>query len=1007
MNQPPRRPPDTNFPEEKTVRKMDLSLFCRRLKTHPEFGSTVVCHRLLPAEAPVHSSASVFGPCVSRALAKAGIKKLFSHQTAAIDHLRKGENVIVATPTASGKTLVYNIAVVEALEKNPSSKALYLFPLKALEQDQMKALKEWLSGVEGVKASAEIYDGDTSPHLRKKIRSSAPEILFTTPDMLHRGILAHHESWESLFRNLAYVILDEAHTYRGIFGSHMAQILRRLKRICLRYGCRPRFILLSATVSNPAQFAEMLVEEPVQVVDRSGAPRAGRHVLFMNPAASPNFSSAKLFAECLMQGFRTIAFTQSRKVTELMHLWVSQLVPELRNRVSSYRAGFLPEERRSIEAKLAGGDLLGVVSTSALEMGIDIGGLDICLLVGYPGTVITTWQRGGRVGRAGRDSMVVLVGKPDALDQYFMKHPGELFDRNFEAAVLDPDNRHVVRAHLPCAAAEIPLTPEDASFWPDGLERSLAELESSGDLLRTAADPPVWFPARRRPHLGVNIRAEGKTYTIFERGTGQAIGTVAGMRAFKECHKGAVYLHRGNQYLVESLDLESRDIIVRRFSERCFTRTLSEKETEIIRLRRSRPAGQFLVREGDLKVTERVTGYEKRSLPGQELLGTFELELPPGTFETVGFWMEIEPAIRSFIERQGLNFMGAIHALEHAAIGIFPLFALCDRNDIGGICYPYHPQIGKGAVFIYDGHPGGVGLAQRGFDVVEELLEKTLELVKGCQCEEGCPSCIHSPKCGNGNKPLDKQAAVTVMEGLLGRIPLSEMAPAPVEEQEIWPQEVVADPDPGAGGEPRIISLDLETRFLAQEVGGWKNCHLMRISVAVAYDSVGRKFITFTEDRIDELLLLLAEADLVVGFNIKRFDFKVLRPYTTLDLDSLPVFDILEEVHRRLGYRLGLDHLAEETLGRGKSADGLQAVAWFRSGEMEKLSEYCRRDVEATRDLFYYGLENGYLVYRPRGADMPVRLPVDWNLKEILSNAAHEPGPNRTDGPLFFAGGNS
>jgi DEAD/DEAH box helicase domain-containing protein len=968
----------------------DLSRFCERLKSHPDFRDTVVCHRRLPAAPAVYGREMKFSPRVAEALARSGFTRLFSHQADAIRYLRTGDNVMVATPTASGKTLIYNVAVIEALEKNPEARALYLFPLKALEQDQLKSLRGWLSGVKGIKASAEIYDGDTPAHARKKIRSMVPEILFTNPDMLHRGILAHHEAWETLFRNLTYVILDEAHTYRGIFGSHVSQIIRRLKRICLRYGRRPTFILLSATVSNPERFAELLVEEPVKVVDQNGAPAAGRDFLFLNPVAGSNFSSARLFSECLRNGFRTIAFTQSRKVTELMHLWTSQLAPELQTRVSSYRAGFLPQERRLIEGRLARGELLGVVSTSALEMGIDIGCLDICLLVGYPGTIITTWQRGGRVGRAGRDSMVILVGKPDALDQYFMKHPDQLFGRGFEAAVLDPNNSHVVREHLPCAASEFPLTFNDRSLWPDDFEQRLAELEEEGMLQRSAVDPPTWFPALRRPHLNVNIRAGGETFTIFEQGTGEAIGTVSGMRALKECHEGAVYLHRARQYLVESLNLKTRDIIVRRFSERYFTRALSEKETEIIRLTRSRPVGQFVVREGELKVTERIKAYEKRALPGQELLGVYDLDLPPHTFETVGFWIEIEPAIKDFVERRGLHFMGGIHALEHAAIGMFPLFALCDRNDIGGISYPHHPQIGKGAVFIYDGYAGGVGLAERGFEIVEELLTKTLELIEGCECEDGCPSCIHSPKCGNGNKPLDKQASIVVIRGLLGKIPLSEMAPAVDEGDETPPQATFEPTEPAEEESPRIVYFDLETRRLAAEVGGWKNCHLMRVSVASVYDSREEAFFTFTEERLDDLFALLAEADLVVGFNIKRFDFPVLRPYTTMTLDRLPAFDILEDIHRRLGFRLSLDHLAQETLGRGKSADGVQAVAWFRSGEMEKLAEYCCRDVEVTRDLFLHGIEHGHLVYRRKGVDVPLRLPVDWDIEKMIMNTVSE-----------------
>ncbi|MEJ2025222.1 MAG: DEAD/DEAH box helicase, partial [Deltaproteobacteria bacterium] len=401
--------------------------------------------------------------------------------------LGRGANVLIATPTASGKSLIYNVAVLETMLRNPGARALYLFPLKALEQDQLKTLHEWIGalGTAG-RITAGIYDGDTTPYRRKKMRSDPPHILFSNPDMLHRSILAHHQTWEPFLKHLSYIILDEVHTYRGIFGSHLNQVMRRLKRICAQYGTKPRFILSSATVSNPETFGRNLIGEPIEVIASSGSPRAGQHFLFMNPEKSANFLAAKLFLTCMKRGFRTIAFTQSRHVTELIHVWVERLDPSLRRKFSSYRAGFLPQERREIEQKLASGRLLGVVSTSALEMGIDIGSLDVCLLVGYPGTIINAWQRGGRVGRSGRESLVVLLAKPDALDQYFMKHPDDFFSRSFEAAVLDPDNAYVTRAHLPCAAAEKPLTMADESFWPMDFMELLKGLEGEGLLSRTA-----------------------------------------------------------------------------------------------------------------------------------------------------------------------------------------------------------------------------------------------------------------------------------------------------------------------------------------------------------------------------------------------------------------------------------------------------------------------------------------------------------------------------------------
>ena len=962
---------------------MKASRFIKTIRTHPDFRDAFVYHRYLPPRPHIYGPQLAFHNDILKTMKNLGLERLYSHQVEAIGHLRRGSNVLVTTPTASGKSLIYNLVVLEEILRNRDARVLYLFPLKALEQDQLKNLGVWLSGIKETKISAEIYDGDTTPYRRKKIRTNMPHILFTNPDMLHRGILAYHQNWERLLENLSFVILDEVHTYRGIFGSHVNQVLRRLKRLCQPYGTHPRFILLSATVSNAKAFGESLIGEELEVVRSVDAPRSGQHFLFLNPEASANFSAAKLFVNCIRNGFRTIAFTQSRKVTELMHVWVSQLSPDLAEKISSYRAGFMPEERRQIEKKLTRGDLLGVISTSALEMGIDIGYLDICLLVGYPGTIMNTWQRGGRVGRSGRESVVILIAKPDALDQYFMKHPDDFFDRSFEAAVLDPNNPYVVDAHLPCAAAEKPISPTDETFWPEDLSVHLERLEKQGVLHRSAEGEPTWFASKRNPQLHVNIRSAGETFTIFEKETGQAIGSIDGTRAFKECHPGAIYLHRAHQYLVDRLVIEKRDVVVHRSHLKYFTRTRSEKETEILRVHKSKPAGQFLVRLGDLKVTERVTGFEKRALPGQELMGVFPLDLPPQTFETIGFWVEIEPALKKYIEEKGLHFMGGIHAIEHSAIGIFPLFALCDRNDIGGICYPHHDQVGKSAIFIYDGYPGGVGLSQRGFEIILELLEKTLTHVRSCECEDGCPSCIHSPKCGSGNKPLDKLAALTILEGLLGHIPLSRISKGK-EENTLEAPFKESENNNQIHKKPRLLILDLETQKSAQDVGGWQNTHLMRVSVAVIFDSIEERFHVFHEDKIEDLLDYLEKADLIIGFNIKKFDYRVLSAYTNNDLKALPTFDILEDIHNRLGFRLSLDHLATETLNRGKTADGLQALEWFRQGEMEKLIEYCRQDVIVTRDLFQYGLENGLLIYREKRSERRLRLPVDWNLDELM-----------------------
>jgi DEAD/DEAH box helicase domain-containing protein len=962
---------------------MVLSAFVEHIKHSEELGPQIVYHRYLPGQEPRYGICRGISSRTTRLLEKSRIAKLYTHQVEAIEKVKEGKDILVATPTASGKSLIYNIPVLEAMLHNPQTRALYIFPLKALEQDQLKNLLDLISGLPGDYPSATIYDGDTSAWARKKIKEKIPNIILTNPDMLHRAMLAYHERWADFFSNLEFVIIDEVHTYRGIFGSHLAQILRRLRRLCLLYHTRPQFILSSATIQNPREFGENLIDGGVEVISQSGAPKAGQHFLFLNPLSSTAFTATQFFIQCLRAGLRTITFTQSRKLTELINMWAKQLAPEFRDKVSSYRAGFLPEERRLIEARLARGKLLGVISTSALEMGIDIGYLDVCILVGYPGTIINTWQRGGRVGRSGRDSLVVLIADQDALDQYFMHHPAHFFEQAFEAAVIDPDNAHVIGAHLPCAAAEYPLSLDDTRFWTVDLEKHLDRLEAEGELSRTSEGPPRWFASRKRPHLKVNIRSLGETYTIFHGGTGEAIGTVDGVRALKECHPGAIYLHRANPYYVERLVLDRKNVIVQGTDLNYLTRVRSEKETEILSISKSQPKGQFVAKLGDLKVTETITGYEKRRVPGQELIGVFPLELPPQTFETVGLWAEIDDIIKKMVEREGYHFMGGIHAVEHAAISLFPLFALCDRNDIGGISYSFHPQAGKAAIFFYDGYPGGVGLAQRGFDIILELLERTLDLIKACPCEGGCPSCIYSPRCGSGNKPLDKKGAVMVLEALTGKLSLSDIAAAEPEPP-LKSKPAAEEQVPGDADQRRIFYLDLETQRSALEVGGWQNAHLMMVSVAALYDSLENRFYTFTEDQIEGLITRLRSADLVIGFNVKRFDYAVLKAYTSQDLGELPTFDLLEEIYNRLGFRISLDHLARETLNRKKSADGLQALEWFKAGEMDTLTEYCKHDVMLTRDLFLHGLDKGYLIYRDQRQNERLRLPVDWDLDKLI-----------------------
>ena len=952
--------------------------FLDRLTKSQAFAHMVAWRRESPSRAAVYGELSrPLPPALQGVLGGLGIKRLYAHQTRAMDLARDGRHVVSATPTASGKSLIYNAPVFESVLADPDSRALYIFPLKALEQDQLAAIQKMDRLLGLGRVSAAVYDGDTSPYHRKKIREKPPNILITNPDMLHLSMLAYHDSWSELWRNLKFVVIDEVHTYRGVFGSHIAQVIRRLHRVVEHYGGRPTFILSSATIGNPGELAGNLTGLPCEAVTESGAPTAGKHFVFINPDQSPAYTAAVIFTGALKYGQRTIAFTQSRRLTELMHRWALQKAPSLAPKLSSYRSGFLPEERREIEKKLNTGELLGVISTSALELGLDIGELEVCLLVGYPGSIMNTWQRGGRVGRADQESAVILLAQPDALDQYFCRHPENFFSRGFEPAVLDPENENITGDHLACAAAELPLHMDDQHFKPRLHPQLMKDLCRRGVLLLDA-DGTTYHPASRRPHRNVGLRGSGETFTILTEKDGRVIGQIDAIRAYKECHPGAVYLHRAETWVISKLDLLKKNAYAVRDEVNYYTRPRSEKETDILEVMAVKPVKNFLAKLGRLRVREKIVGYEKRLIRGQELMGVYPLELPETVFETVGLWMEFEDFVPGSLEVHQ-HYMGGIHALEHAAIGLFPLTVLCDRNDMGGISYPRHPELGKGAVFIYDGHPGGVGLAKAGFQNLEDLLTKTLETVQTCECEEGCPSCIYSPKCGSGNKPLDKSACISVLEIMLDKKKIkapSHDYPPEIEVAALAPEK----PKPA---EKRLMAFDLETKRSAGDVGGWGKTYLMGLAAGVVYDSVDDHFYCYEEDQAGALVEKLMQADLIIGFNHLKFDYGVLSAYTTKDLKSKPNLDLLQEIYQVLGRRIGLGALGETTLGRPKTADGLQSLEWVKQGRMDLVMEYCVEDVRLTWDLYVYARDNGYLIYEDKFG-RKLRIPLELDLDKYL-----------------------
>ncbi len=955
----------------------DSQEFLEAILARPEYARLLTGHNILPAEpAILADTRRPLSKVVREVLSIMGIRSLYSHQAEAVDRVRAGQDVVVTTPTASGKTLVYNLPFLERRLQDPEATALYLFPLKALARDQKKALEELtLHWPEHARPTVAVYDGDTPEHVRARLRKQPLAVLITNPEMLHLAILPHHERWTTFLASLSLVVIDEAHIYRGVFGSHMAGVLRRLNRVCARYNARPARVLCTATLGNPGQLGQLLLglEKEPAVITRSGAPRGRRHMVFLDPETSPATLATRLLKEAMARNLRTIVYCRSRRMTELVSLWVSQHAGPDAGRISAYRAGYLPEERRGIEARMASGELLAVVSTSALELGIDIGSLDVCILVGYPGSIMATLQRGGRVGRKGQESVVFLIAGEDALDQFFARNPQELFSRPPESAMLNPANPVILARHLECAAAEWALRGSEPWLAEPSVAGVVREMEEGGILLRSA-DGNSLVAHRKRPQRDVNLRGTGATFQIVD-GDGAVIGSVDVHRAFHETHEGAVYLHHGRSYVIQTLDLGARVARAKPEIVRWHTSTRTTKTTEIVETRASGLLRGMRVCFGRLRVTEIVTGYERRDNKTMRLLDIQPLDLPHMTFDTEGLWFCIPDFVRREVEDNFYHFMGAIHALEHTSIGLMPLMVMADRNDFGGISTPMHAQAGGPAVFVYDGLPGGAGLTAGAYGHLEDLLDSVRRVLAQCPCETGCPSCIQSPKCGSGNRPLDKQGALFLVERLLAGkgetvLDIGEtgcLRPAA--------PQIVERPDPALIDGP-VMVFDVETRRTAEEVGGWQHADRMGVSVVVVWD--GTRFLSFSQERVSECLELLRSAGLVVGFNSFRFDYHVLQPFADFKLeDELKGLDMLYEVRRHLNYPVSLENLCQATLGCGKSGSALEALALWKEGKTEEIAEYCRRDVELTRDLYLYGHEHGFLLFTHKSGQK-VRVPVKW-----------------------------
>lgn len=729
----------------------------------------------LPAQAPRHAALDRPLPSV---VADRLPGPLWSHQAQAIDLARAGRSVVVATGTASGKSLCYQAPIAEAVRApvRPGT-ALIVFPTKALAHDQLRAL----TALEVPGLAAGAYDGDASPEERTWIRTRA-NVVLTNPEMLHAGILPHHERWSTFLGRLRYVVVDELHTFRGIFGSHVAQVLRRLRRLALHHGAQPSFVTCSATIGEPAGLAEALTGVPAEAVTDDGSPRGPRTVALWQPPlldvvtgarASAHRETAVVASGLIEAGHTTLAFTRSRRSTELVAADVRRRLPRpLAPRIRAYRGGYLPEERRAIEDDLFGGRLAGIVATTALELGIDVGGLGAVVLDGFPGTMASFWQQAGRAGRRGDPAAVVLVAGADQLDQWLVRHPHELLRRRPEPAVVNPANPYVLDPHLRCAAHELPLTHADQRFWPGALDDGIRRLVQDDQLVvrrrgRRQEPMAVWdgvgWPSH---HVGLRSAA-GAPVRIVAAGDGRRIGDVDRARAPEQVHPGASYLHQGEHWQVRRLDLDAGVAEVEPHDGLTYTVARRDTRTRLLEPDEARTVGRLSVVLGGIEVESQVVGFQRREVGSGKLVASERLELPSSRLRTRGVWYLVAPEVVAAAELSAEVLPSALHAAEHAAIGMLPLFAICDRWDVGGISVAAHPDTALPTIVVYDAVPGGAGVAELAFASAEGHLRATLESVESCRCADGCPSCVQSPKCGNGNEHLDKAAAVRFLRAAL------------------------------------------------------------------------------------------------------------------------------------------------------------------------------------------------------------------------------------------------
>jgi len=710
---------------------------------------------------PAHfSSGMEFSPAIGKYLKSRGISGLYSHQAMAISLIREGKNVIMTTPTASGKTLGFNIPVLESIEKGSGAKALYIYPAKALSNDQLNVLNE-MKKSSGIALECGIYDGDTDADVKKQLRKNA-DIIITNPYELHH-VLPYHPKWKDFYRSLKYIVIDEAHRYKGIFGSNIAFLLRRMKRILKLHGAAPQFIASTASIANPVEFMEKLTGEKFEAVDDNGAPSGEKHLALWDsslfPERSVNTQTKDILLYSAKKDFQTLAFVASRRLSELIRKWANQEDPSVE--ILSYRAGYSPDMRRDIESKLKSGAIKGVVSTNALELGIDIGMLDVIIISGYPGTISSFWQQAGRAGRKMQDSAVFYLPHEDALQKYILKHPDILLSQKFESAIISIDNPNIIAGHVLCAISE--AMAEGTKIFDDIETGPFVEtLIEQGVVTKTPRG--LVYAGSKRPQDVVGLDDVGGG-SVKIKVDGRILEEITVTRAYDEAHKGAVHLFNGETYVIKELNLEQGYATASKEDVDHYTDTMKDEDVKILRVKKSKRYGNFDLNFGDVSVTETYKAF--RTKKSGKVISTDPLLLPPLTFTTEALWVTLAPSINRAVKKDPcLDFDGAIHAAEHALIALSPLWAMCDRNDIGGRSYPVYED-GNSYIFIYDGYSGGIGISEKLFDIFPSLVSNTLALVSGCGCEDGCPDCVYSPKCGNNNNPIDKKGAIVIFKELV------------------------------------------------------------------------------------------------------------------------------------------------------------------------------------------------------------------------------------------------